>query len=296
MNKMIKYSVAVVLALSLLASCREDEKDPWQAFRSPNGAVVSWSSINSSIINFADINNSAYDVDLIDISGNVDEYELFVVYQGDTAAFETITSFPANLDITAAELVTAFTNAGFTLDVNDFSAGDRVDCFATVTDKNGVVYEVTDIGNDLLTNPGMRTMHRFNFFFSCPFDPAEAEGTYFVTFDEWGDYATPSTIPMTVTADATSVTVEGLYSNAWIGVGGHQDYDVKIDINVANGIATVAAQPAYSTAWWPSTFGVASVDGTGFVFSCSGTITVDLQHRVSAGTFSGGPYTITLQK
>jgi hypothetical protein len=307
MKKIISYCLLLIATTTVFVSCRDEEKDPWADFRSPNGSVISWTAINSSIINFADINNSAYDVDLTDISGNVAEYELSIVYKGDSAVFETITSFPAKLTITAAELVTALNAAGRTIAdagapggqrayvITDFLAGDRVDCFATVTDKKGNVFPVTRIGNDLLTNPGMRTMHRFNFFFSCPFDATEAAGTYFVTFDGWGDYPSNGTVPVEVTSTANSVTLN-LYSDAWIGVANHKDYPVTITVNTANGVATVAAQQAYDTGWWPGAFGIASVDGAGFVFSCSGTITVDLQHRVAAGTFGGGPYNITLQK
>jgi hypothetical protein len=307
MNKILRYILTVLALTAALVACRDEELDPWKDFRTPNGAVVSWSSINSSIINFAEINSSSYDVDLVDNTNRVAAYELFTVYRGDTATFETITDFPAKLTITAAELVTALNSAGKTIFdaglgaerayvLSDFNAGDRVDCFATVTDIDGTVFPVSKIGNDLLTNPGMRTMHRFNFFFSCPFDATAAAGTYFVTNDAWGDYPSNGTVPLTVTSSSSGVVIEGLYSDAWVGATGHQDYNITVTVNAANGVATVAAQDAYSTAWWPATFGVARVDGGGFVFACSGTITLNLQHRVAAGTFSGGPYNITLEK
>lgn len=307
MKHIMRYSLAFLMASIAMVACKDENLDPWKEFDSPNGAVISYTTIVSSIINFSNIQTSAYEADLADLNNSVAKYELFVVYNRDTAAFETITSFPAKLTIQAPEIITALNAANRTIKdavsglersyvIADFKAGDRVDCFATVTDKNGVVYPVTKIGNDLLTNPGMRTMHRFLFYISCPFNQAEAAGTYFVTADQWGDYTIPSTIPMTVTATANTVTIKGLYSNAWVGSTNFKDYDVVVTVNTANGIATVAAQEAYNTAWWPASWGIASVDGSGFVFSCSGTITLNLQHRVAAGTFTGGPYNITLQK
>lgn len=307
MKNIFNYTLVFFLASAAMVGCRDEELDPWKDYRTPNGAVITNSSIVSSIINFSDLENSAYEADLVDLNKTVARYELFIVFNKDTATFETITNFPAKLTITAPELVTALNTAGRTIKdatsglerayaLTDFRAGARIDCFATVTDKNGTVYPVNKIGNDLLTNPGQRTMHRFNFFISCPFVASEAEGTYFVTADAWGDYAAGNTIPMTVTATDNSITVKGLYSNAWAGSTNFRDFDVTITVNPANGIATVAAQQAYDTAWWPATFGIASVDGAGFVFSCSGTITINLEHRVSLGTFGGGPYNITLTK
>lgn len=296
MKTLLRYILLLLFTGAFLFSCREDELDPWKDFREGNGAMVSYTEITSPIINFAEINSSAYQAKLADVNGNVAQFELFVVYKGDTAALKSISSFPADLSITASEIAAALTDAGFPTAVGDFNAGEKIDVFGRITDKKGTVYDVEDIGNDLLTNPGMRSMMRFNFFFSCPFTPSDAAGTYVVVADEWEDYAADGTEEVVVTSDATSVTVEGLYSNAYIGVVGHKTFPVKITVNVATGTATVAAQDAYDTTWWPGTYGVAKVDGTGFVFSCSGLITIDLQHRVALGTFGGGPYTITLQK
>lgn len=307
MRNFKKISIIILLSSIIIVGCRDENLDPWKDFRTPNGAVITNSAITSSIINFSNLENSAYEADLVDLNNAVAKYELFFVFNKDTAILKTITSFPSKLSIKAPELLAALNAAGKTIKdavsglerpyvLADFRAGSRIDCFATVTDKKGTVFPVTKIGNDLLTNPGQRTMHRFNFFISCPFVASEAQGTYFVTFDAWGDYPPGNTIPMTVTASETGVTVKGLYSNAWAGSTNFKDFDVAITVNPANGIATVAAQQAYDTAWWPGTFGVASVDGTGFVFSCSGTITLNLEHRVALGTFNGGPYNITLTK
>lgn len=307
MKNTIRLWSAFFIAIIALIGCRDEELDPWKDFRTPNGAIISNTAIVSSIINFSELETSAYEADLVDLNNTVAKYDLFIVFNKDTAAFESITNFPAKLTITAPELVTALNVAGKTTKdavsglerpyvLADFRAGSRIDCFATVTDKKGTVFPVTKIGNDLLTNPGQRTMHRFNFFISCPFVASEAEGTYFVTNDEWGDYAPGSTIPMTVTATENSITIKGLYSNAWKGSTDFRDFDVVVTVNSANGIATIAAQQAYDFAWYPLTFGIASVDGTGFVFSCSGTITLNLEHRVALGTFGGGPYNITLTK
>jgi hypothetical protein len=71
---------------------------------------------------------------------------------------------------------------------------------------------------------------------------------------------------------------------------------VEVIVDANSGIATVAKQPAWEYFWYAGEegYGTGSVEGGGFVFSCSGVITLTLEHTVEAGSY--GNNVLTLQK
>jgi hypothetical protein len=66
-----------------------------------------------------------------------------------------------------------------------------------------------------------------------------------------------------------------------------------VDIAPANGAATVARQ-AYGT--YTGDTQVFQAEGTGFIFSCAGTINLNLRHTTTAGGAAPGLFNLRLQK
>ena len=204
----------------------------------------------------------------------------------DTATVKVITSVNGAFSVSTQELVDAWSANSDITSTDSLLAGDRIDFYNSVTATDGAVYEPTDIGPDLAGNPGQRSAFTFTTFISCPFDAAEAAGTYSVIADGWADWNAGETMEVSATADGTGVIIEGLYSK-FAPAG--DEYDVEVLVDANTGAATVARQSAWECDWYGAwcTWGTGTVDGEGWVFSCSGTITLQLTHRVSAGSFGG---------
>jgi hypothetical protein len=105
----------------------------------------------------------------------------------------------------------------------------------------------------------------------CPFNIDDLVGTYDFTSNAFED---------TWTVDVQKVDDHTLRAMDLYETGYNIDI-VLDDSDPSNFTATVAKQPA----WTHSSYGVASVKGAGTFSACSQTITVNLAHTVSAGSF-----------
>jgi len=134
----------------------------------------------------------------------------------------------------------------------------------------------------------------FTAYVSCPFVVEDAIGTYQVVEDGWADWDPGDQIEVVANRDGTGVIVKGMFSKFRNDDRGPYDVEILVDPN--GGFATVEKQPAWEWFWYTGTelYGTGSVEGDGFVFSCSGVITLSLEHTVTAGSF--GVYVLTLQK
>lgn len=101
----------------------------------------------------------------------------------------------------------------------------------------------------------------------CAFNAAESAGVYTVVQDDWADYEPGETITVEAGPGDNQLNFLGYPSSAY---GGQNQVNTVIDINPATGAATVARQP---TGQYSNGVGV-EVQATGFVFSCTGVITL----------------------
>lgn len=276
----------IVLVIVMATACRDENLENLPELQ--DGATVMFESITSPIIDFSQIGTSAFLAKLGDRNGNIVKYDLFVSHyragiSSDTLFMRTITSFPNDLSITAADAA-----AALNMDVADFEAGDRFDFVSTLTRSDGSTYNYTNVGDDL-TNPGQMQAIYFSVYLSCAYDPVAIEGTYQIIVDEWGAALNPE-VEVVAGPSATQFTIKDV-----LGFG----QDLIVDINTVTGqISTDRFQT-----WTPQFFGFPAnygkgymVGDAGFAFSCSGTITFSsVTYSVDLGTFPG-TYVFTLQK
>ena len=227
-------------------------------------------------------------------------YDRTIIKTFDQADFDEGNGAIRNVTLTADELANAFGLSGATA----LGGGDRFDFFNVTTLDNGLVFPDTlnlPTGEFINTTPNIinsaaTTSYTTGFtaYVSCPFVAADAVGTYAVVEDAWADWDPGEQLEVVANADGTGVIVKGMYSKFRNDERG--PYDVEILVDAGSGIATVLKQPAWEYYWYAGSEGyvTGSVEGGGFVFSCSGVITVLLKHTVNAGSF--GSYTLTLQK
>lgn len=281
--KKIFVIVSAFFSLVFTLSCEDDAKDPWTIHEDPTnfGTFVSITK-KTQVIDFTNP-SSPYSFTLLAPGKNVASYELSVSrtsegVTSDPMSLLTVTSFPSDVDITASDLATALS-----LDPSDLLAGDRFDFTATAKGTDGQVAGFTNLNGDA-QGPGQFNAFRHNTFLSCPFNRAEALGTYETTVNEFYDLAA-STFEVIAGPDDNTVTIVDLYQEGF-------SFDMNIDPNT--GIATVARTPV-ATAFVGYSGGNINTTATpSFFFSCTGTISATFQHTVDLGSF--GNYSFAAKK
>lgn len=122
----------------------------------------------------------------------------------------------------------------------------------------------------------------------CAFSQSASVGTYKVVYDgDWVDYNTGDIITVSAGPDANSIQFMAYPSVVLGGGSNRQNWIVKVD--PASGAATVVKQ-------YVGNYGStkASVDATGFVFSCTGFITLLVNVDYGGAIYGGN--TFSLQK
>ena len=121
----------------------------------------------------------------------------------------------------------------------------------------------------------------------CPFVASEAAGTYEVTRDDAGVFLADHDPEVVAGPGPNQVTFKNLFAHP-------ESYDVIVDVNPVTDVATVRKQVAWNTDNIGFGLGEASVEGEGLYFSCTGFVTLDLQHTVPGIDF--GTYKLEMTK
>jgi hypothetical protein len=191
-----------------------------------------------------------------------------------------------------------FANAlGLTLD--DLGGGDLFNIYNEVTMNDGRVYPDTlELGDEEfpnMENPFFTATGTTSFTTTleipvlCPFVTADALGFYSITRDDLEVAFDPSYKPEVVAGPGPNqVTVKNM-------LGHPQGYDIIIDVNPATAEATIESQYGWDSANYGLPFGEISVEGTGFFFTCTGFLSLDLAHNLDDGR-SFGVYRIEFTK
>ena len=185
---------------------------------------------------------------------------------------------------------------GFTVD--ELAGGDIFNIYNQVSMNDGRVYPDTillgddqfiNVENSFFTAAGSTSFTgTIAFPVLCPFVPAEAAGTYTVTRDDFETYLDPNYEPEVIPGPGPNQVT-------FINLFGHPEgYDVIVDVDPVTDVATVHKQVAWHADNFGVPFGEGSIEGGGFYFSCTGFITVDLEHTVDAGSF--GTFKLELTK
>lgn len=150
--------------------------------------------------------------------------------------------------------------------------------------KDGKTHSFANTFGEFESNPNYNMALTWKAVAVCPFNAASAAGVYTITTDGW-DGATGE--QAVVTASGNTVTVTYLFPYA----GNPGKNPVTIQVNAQTGAATVAPQ-IYGS--YGASFPNFTCEGTGFVFACTGTIDLNLTHKL--GSTNYGTYRIVLKK
>lgn len=287
MKNIIYGVLSILMILLFTTSCEDNEKLPFPPVE--NGAFV-YVDIERIVLDVTDLANSTYGGTLYAPSDNVASHSFSVrrISGGITSSFAevfTATSFPADFSIGASEIA-----AALGIEVSDLQPGDQFDLVGTTVSKDGEIITFDKLGADLAGETGQRQAYELTTYVSCPFVLSDAIGTYAITSDP-GAFTNGG-------VGSQFEVIAGDNPNEIIAInpyGYPTPYNIVIMV-ADSGIATVERQPAFSTdEICCAGFEPTTVEGSGFVFSCSGVITLSLTDRiVQIGTgavfgFGGNP-------
>jgi len=201
---------------------------------------------------------------------------------------------PGNVFTNAASTVVPIKLSEFVgavgLSLDDLAGGDIFTIYNEVNLADGRVYpdslefdgeKFVNVENSFFTAAGSTSFTgTLSFPVLCPFVATEAAGTYSITRDDFEIAWDPDHKPVIVAGPGPNqVTIRNML--------GHPPgtYDVIVDVNPVTDVATVKKQAAWDSGNYGLPYGDGFVEGDGFYFSCTGFLTLDLEHTVSAGTY-----------
>jgi len=281
----------LILFLLIMNSCRDEDTLVLNPDAIPHGIMVCLEEITSPVLDVTDLANSAFEASLSVPSDNVDTYVVMAQRRSTTTSdwveVKRITDFPktCDLSISASEIA-----AGLGIELTDLLPGDEIDFDAYAIGDNGDTATWNNLDQDLGTNPGQKQGFRYVTYISCPFSAGESAGTYKMMVDDFevlwdGD----STVTVIAGPGENQITLVDIFHHPNPDNPG-STYDVVVDVDPLTGIATVEVQIAWNYDNYDpaSGYGPGYISGTGFVFSCTGSIILSLEHALSWYSWGGG--------
>ncbi|MHA7110610.1 hypothetical protein ACRTDU_10820 [Sunxiuqinia elliptica] len=252
----------------ILASC-EDTNENLVGYRGA-AVVPEISDINPAFYT-SDLANSfvAFKVALPE-GENVDAAELQVTYKGQTTVLQQISSFPAEINIPATDVLQALS-----ISENDVEIGDSF-----------LVHVVTKSGE-----LSSRSLAAMKILVTCEFNSELTTGAYSAVSSDW-----ESAGDVTITADPEDPFK--LYVDGFAEVDGLVSNGNKLQISIdpysfkMTGVATVIAD---DVAPWDLPYTGFSYEPIGGLYnSCDGSFDLQIKITVDQGTF--GTYNFTLTR
>ena len=290
MNKTFKYITVLSLALTVMVSCQQDDAvrfPEWEA--GVNARVVP--DADRAFLDFGNIANASLAFDIYTENTNIDEIVYTVAY---TDASDATAKFPnaeitvsgsdfvdgkARVELTSAQIAEMF---GLPGGVDYIGGGDNLTFTTTATLTDGRVFSAANSAPSITGGNAPSFTTQFVMIVACAFNVDEAVGNYTVVDDALG-----------ATIDVAVEVVAGPGENqvTIVDMFGH-GFDVVVDINPANGAATIEEQDAWDSDNFGLGLGIAWVEGGGFFLSCAGSLDVIITHTVDAGTYGPRHYRI----
>jgi len=204
----------------------------------------------------------------------------------DSTGWVSIKSVPYTegvvLSVSTAELNTALATVNQTI-----APGNQYTLQNVVVTSDGRTFSVTNTPTNFVSLTGYNMALTWSATAVCAFDQASSIGVYKVVTDTWVDYSPGDTINVFAGPDAHSLSFYG-YPGA--PDGGINRVPWIVEVDPATGAATVADQFVgdYGTT-------VARVSATGFIFSCTGGISLIVNVNYGGAPYAGQVFVLQKQ-
>jgi hypothetical protein len=298
MKKLIITGITVMVTVLFINGCKKTGGDVNPLSSVTNNGVGSYlvlDKANNLNLNSTAISTSSVSID-VHYYPSGEPVTQVILYASPTPAFDTTqwhliktvpyTSPTTTLTVSGAEL-----GAALGVDPTTLAPGSTYTIFTRIVTKSGKTYDAINTGDNagsgLISGGAYASLFFFSANIVCPF-VAPMAGDYTITRDDWNDYTAPPTVIIGAVTDGPKPNQLSL--NIYPGPGaGVMTGPMIVDVDPATGAATIE-QSTIGTYGGTTT----TVTGTGNVFSCTGTIVLNVDF-VIGGADQGG-YTMVIHK
>jgi hypothetical protein len=305
MKKYLIIIMAVCAAFATLNSCKKTDGNINPLTDIKNLKVGSYlvqdSTINANLNSTSSTSTVGIVVHQYPGGEDVDHILLYSTLgtSTDTTQWKLVKSIPytvgstAALTATTAELATAFGVAA-----SDIEPGSIFTFFTKAVTKTGSTFDINNAGDNggggLITGPAYKSAFSFTVYVVCPFTGGMT-GDYWVLRDDWQDWGDSAVVKVTDGPGVNQINLSKVYP------GGSKAILINpiiVNIDPLTGTASIPKVTYGKYGTDPTQYiaeGAGDNDVAGYVFSCTGFITLSINHSDNSGG-DYGPNKLILQK
>lgn len=291
MRKIFVSLAFIATITTTLFSCKKIET--YGSFESMDvGAYVTLVSKGNSILDYGNLSTTSADITVREFGSPISS---IIIYATEGAAnlnrtaWKKVKEVPLSGDtklvVTATELA-----AGLGIAPTALKTGTQYTFYNQLVLKDGRIFDPSNTNSSFQGITDYNMAMTWSAIVVCPFSSTGFAGNFQVLEDGWADWSAGDVVQVTG-ATATSITLL-VYPNP--AFGGFNQQPVTVTVNATTGAASIATAQSYGGyTGFDNDIKVKTVGTNNWVFSCTGTITLRLNHT---GTSNWGDYTLRLKK
>lgn len=307
--KKILYFFAVIGISITLNSCKKtDGVNPLADIKNlSTGAYLTLSEATNLNLNYSSITTSTVSIKVSQYltpgqttngGGDVDKIKVYVVKgsNADPTTWKLVKTVPYSgpntvLSATGSEVATALGTTP-----SNLSPGAVYTFYNQILTKDGRTFDISNVNSNLESNSNYNASFRWQAFVVCPFTGGMT-GTYKVIRDDWADWNAGDLVQVKDGA-ANQIDLSLVWPNPAYGT---VVKPLLVNIDPSTGTAKVPKVNFgdYGGGYNMTAVGTNSGDVAGYVFSCTGyiTLTMNLKADATGGNgYNNGATTLILQK
>ena len=286
----MKKFISILSGLALIGfglnSCKKDNINGDYADL-PIGSYITLEKVNNTNLNFSDP-AATVSIDVAEYGSPVASVNIYLATGSNTfdpAGWKLIKNIPYSGSVTTLTVTTAEIAAALAPD--PIEPGNQYTLQNEVITKDGRKFSNANTPTTFQSFPAYNMALNWDATAVCAFDATASAGTYKVVTDLWVDYNPGDLI--TVTSPATNQLSFLTYPSTIIG-GSSDNVPTIVDVDPVTGAATIAKQTTGHYGSGAET----QVEGSGFVFSCTGGISLSIDVFYAGDKYAA--QTFVLQK
>ena len=244
-------------------------------------------------LNFSDLNNTSVSIVVAEKGSPVEKVTIYVTEGAskvkDRTKWKKVKEVPYSGETTLTTKATEIA-AALGIPVTGLKPGQTYMLYNQITTKDGKVFDIANTGGDFEAISNYNMALTFPAIIICPYNPTQAAGNYKVLVDQWDQME--GTVITVAAGDNTATTFKfSLYPRA--SYGGINQKPITVTVNAATGAASCSNQVYGDYTGFDSNVAASTVGTGNWVFSCSGSVTLRLNHK---GGGDWGNYLLQMQK
>ncbi len=286
MKKIISIIAGIALIAFGLNSCKKDNING-DASTLVLGSYITLEKVNNTNLNFSDP-AATVSIDVAEYGAPVASVNIYLATGSnsfDPAGWKLIKNVPYS-GVTTLTVTTAEIAAALAPDV--IEPGNQYTLQNEVVTQDGRKFSNANTPTSFQSFPAYNMALNWDATAVCAFDATASAGTYKVVTDSWVDYHAGDLITVTAGPGANQLSFL-TYPSTSIG-GSSDNVPTVVDVDPVTGAATIAKQPTGHYGDGTPT----QVEGSGFIFSCTGGINLSIDVYYGTDKYAG--QTFVLQK